>query len=102
MFKTYLKGLHMTIDSWRLLRDKEGWKLTGKELKEARAKLRQEWRWREEDLENFIPPVGEVAAPVCVKAVARFAEDVLAMLQLCEAEVPPSRTYRSSRKMEAI
>jgi len=44
MFKPYLKVLHMTIDSWRLLRDKEGWKLTGKEVKEARAKLRKEWR----------------------------------------------------------
>ena len=38
---TYLKGIHLTLDSWILYRDKEGWKLQGEELK--MAKLYGKW-----------------------------------------------------------
>ena len=28
----YLKGLYLTLDSWRLFRDKEGWRIQGEKL----------------------------------------------------------------------
>ena len=34
-FKPYLKGLHLSIESWKEFRDREGGKLQGKKLKEA-------------------------------------------------------------------
>jgi hypothetical protein len=47
----YLKGLHLTIDSWRPHRDEDGWRLTG------------EYRCRVED------GVDDKVAPALVKAV---------------------------------
>jgi hypothetical protein len=32
-----MKGLHLTIDSWRRFRDADGFKLRGKELENAMA-----------------------------------------------------------------
>ena len=32
----YLKGIHLTLDGWQKGRDNEGWKVTGREAREAR------------------------------------------------------------------
>lgn len=72
---TYMKGLHLTIDSWREGRDDEGWKVPG---------------WES---------VGEEeGAPETVEAVPRLRGDVEAMLSLTEATLPPQRQVRMERK----
>jgi hypothetical protein len=38
----YLKGIHQTLDSWRPNRDKDGWKLTMKEIARLRRRGREE------------------------------------------------------------
>jgi hypothetical protein len=50
----YLKGIHQTLDSWRPHRDKDGWKLSMKEIS-------QRWRKGGCEEEQGEPPT-EVAA----------------------------------------
>lgn len=69
----YLKGYHLTIDSWRPDRDLEGWRLP-----------------RSQPMTGPYP-----ATPECVHPVPRFHNDVLALLSLFDAEVPPTRYVRS-------
>jgi len=69
----YLKGYHLTIDSWRPDRDLEGWRLP-----------------RSQPMTGPYP-----ATPECVHPVPRFRNDVLALLSLFDAEVPPTRYVRS-------
>jgi hypothetical protein len=69
----YLKGFHLTIDSWRPDRDKEGWRLPKSQPRSG----------------PYPTPPSEVCA------VPRFRSDVLALLSLFSAEVPPLRFVRS-------
>ena len=81
-FVPYLKGLHLTLDSWRAGRDYGGWKLRGRELIAAV----EEGKVTMEQPEN---------APSFVRAVDRLVPDVEALLLLMESEVPPTRPLRS-------
>lgn len=67
----YLKGLHLTIDSWRPNRDEEGWRL-GKE-----------------GSDEVDPTVNPDNAPARVKAVPRLANDLRALEELTAAKEPP-------------
>ncbi|KAL3792549.1 LOW QUALITY PROTEIN: hypothetical protein ACHAW5_007065 [Stephanodiscus triporus] len=52
--KPYLKGFHLSLETWRGGRDKEGWKLTPKEAEQeaARAKERKRGQETEENLSD--------------------------------------------------
>lgn len=69
----YLKGYHLTIDSWRLDRDAEGWRLSRSQ--------------------PLVGPYPE--APEFVYPLPRFRDDVVALLSLFAADVPPTRFVRS-------
>jgi hypothetical protein len=85
----YLIGLHMTIDSWRIGRDPEGWRTQNKILVKAGDK--EEWTNLDVDCEQ----------PALVQAVPRLAEDVEALRELCKAEHPPLRRVRCSKHASA-
>ena len=68
----YLKGLHLTIDSWRPDRDSEGWKIR---TKEGRDKVCQD-------------PVENPEAPKFVSPVNRLRDDVNALKILTSGESP--------------
>jgi len=88
----YIKGLHLTIDSWRVGRDSEGWKLPSSALTEI---------W-DDSVTNPLPGRGEDAlAPETVIAVPRLQDDLLALTQLLSAEVPPQRIIRSRAVVSA-
>ena len=73
---TYLKGFHLTIDSWRDNRDDDGWKLsTSHIMNKINPELESE----------ATPP----AAPSSVKAVPRFKDDLKALTFLTSSEIPP-------------
>ena len=76
----YLKGFHPTIDSWRPDRDKEGWRLPNSQPRSG----------------PYPTPPSEVCA------VPRFRSDVLALLSLFSAEVPPLRFVRSKAIHTAV
>jgi hypothetical protein len=66
----YLKGVHLTIDSWRAHQDEEGWRISddgGVPLEEAPD-----------------------TAPGRVKAVPRLVRDLEALEELTMAEEPPA------------
>jgi hypothetical protein len=65
----YLKGVHLTIDSWRAPHDDEGWRI--KEDKGSPLKEEPE------------------TAPSQVKAVPRLARDLESLEELTVAEEPP-------------
>jgi len=69
----YLKEYHLTIDLWRPDRDVEGWRLS-----------------RSQPLVGPYPQ-----APEFVYPVPQFCDDVVALLSLFAADVPPTRFVRS-------
>ena len=102
----YMKGLHLTIDSWRPLRGLDGFKLRGKELENALAlgfDGGMPCRRAEEDPGNERPHVSLMSrtenwteeAPVHVRPVARFLRDLNFLAQLAEAGAPPRQLYRA-------
>jgi hypothetical protein len=83
----YMKGLHLTIDSWRPFRGTDGFKLRGKELENALALgLDRDMPCcrAEDDPEEELPPESLMSrtenwteeAPVDVRPVARFIQDL--------------------------
>ena len=89
--KPFLKGLHLTIDSWRPQRDSEGYRVIL-----SAAAMRQAEKDMENGLEvNLDAFVGEEdqhgeeeEAPEFVKAVPRLKEDVRALKKFLEGETP--------------
>lgn len=72
----YLKGFHLTIDSWRSNRNAEGWKVRDSSLSEEDCALQP---------------------PLEVRAVPRLRSDVLYLKQLFSATEPPVRYVRSTQ-----
>ena len=68
----YLKGIHLTMESWRDDRDEEGWRLPVKDR-----------RKREERREGPLLP------PKMVEQAPRFKDDVDALDRLTRSEKPP-------------
>ena len=78
----YLKGIHLTLESWRPDRDEEGWKLPAKE--------------REQLESDFDSP------PTVVKQVPRFKSDIRAIRKLTESCTPPKLLARPSKGSKAV
>jgi hypothetical protein len=74
----YVKGFHLTIDSWRHDRDSEGWRITGKQ-----------------------PPAEPLTPPAFVQPVPRLRDDLQALTALFGLPVPPLRYVRSTLIREA-
>jgi len=83
----YIKGLHLTIDSWRADRDPEGWKATSS------------WEDQPQDWEVFASPPGR---PTHVHPVPRYADDLAALASLLAPNEPPLRYVRQNKVVTAI
>jgi hypothetical protein len=88
----FLIGLHLNIDSWILERDDEGSRIIQAEV-DAIQESEDEDGMEEDPLVKVQKPPG------LIKAVPRFIANVEAMIQLTEAEDPPLRRVRASKKM---
>ena len=80
--KPYLKGIHLTLDSWRRGRDHEGWK-----MKPGENETEMDWNLRVTDLleggqvdSMTSLSVNSVGAPKRVRAVARLSQVIEALL----------------------
>jgi hypothetical protein len=82
----YLKGIHLTLDSWRPWRSSDGWKMTQSEITMA---------LNDESL-DFMGEghVSDRKAPNRVNWVPHLREDVDALLCLTRLELPPHRVVR--------
>ena len=95
----YMKGLHLTIDSWRPFRGADGFKLRGKELENALAcGVDDGLPCRRNDDDDNEPPRDTVAGeggepPMEVKPVPRFLDDLVYLQDLVKPETPPRQLY---------
>jgi hypothetical protein len=80
-FTPYLKGIHLTLDSWRPHRDHDGWKTLNA--------IRHHTTQPDFDITDHQPPNH-------VKGVPRLHDDLLALGQLFSTPHPPRRVIRSS------
>jgi hypothetical protein len=78
----YLKGIHLTLDSWRPWRREDGWKLTMAEIRIALEEKCQEYHSNHTSANK---------APVRVKWVPRLVDDVRALRSLFKVEEPAKR-----------
>jgi hypothetical protein len=84
----YLKGMHLTLDGWRKGRDDEGWKLVGREAREA---LDAGEDTGKDEGSN---------CPKRIKGKPRLLRDMQALLELFSAPSPPKRRIRSKHLIE--
>jgi hypothetical protein len=99
----YIKGLHLTIDSWRPGREESGFKLKGKEWLRAMeiwaaTKSLPCRREDEEDTGHTIRRTPE-EAPVEVEPAPRLGRDVDCLLELTKTSEPPRQLYREKHVM---
>eukprot|EP00957_Ditylum_brightwellii_P044850 3402450-Ditylum_brightwellii.AAC.1 len=66
---SYLKGIHLTLDSWHLNQDKNDWQQSNRELMSLSKHL-------------SLPHCQEIKAPKMVRAVPRLKQDLEALLEL--------------------
>jgi hypothetical protein len=80
----FLKGIHLTLDSWRPGRDPDGWHVPD---------------WEAE----FESPSGHPAsAPKTVQPVPRFSDDLESLESLFTPDVPPQRVIRSAHIITCV
>jgi hypothetical protein len=100
----YMKGLHLTIDSWQPFQGLDGFKLRGKELENSltwEVDRDMPCRRSKDKLEEGGPHVslmalrgsGKEEPPVEVKPVPRFMDNLAYLTQLTEADTPPRQLY---------
>jgi hypothetical protein len=86
----FLKGLHLTIVSWRPMRADDGWKFSHKE---ARAWLEhQAVDGMSEEARYELLHIG---APSTVKPVDRFFDDLVFLTRFFASETPPKVSIRA-------
>ena len=83
----YLKGIHLTIDSWRDGRDEEGWKL--------RTNARRKLDSNEDDSHSISTQrTTKTTPPKVVKPVKRLLDDLRCLSHFFDEETPPWRFVR--------
>jgi hypothetical protein len=86
----YLKGIHLTLDSWRSGRNEDGWKQSRAGMEQLR---------RHGDPEEAMKVISE-EAPVLVIPVPCLEQDLKALLALTDPLVPPERAVRSKHLLQ--
>lgn len=81
----FLKGIHLTLDSWREGRKDDGWKMTPKEWR----LWSQQQAGGDEDQQDLVYLIANDGAPVTVKPVPRLASDIRALSALLSQDTPP-------------
>jgi len=98
----YLKGLHLTIDSWREDRDVEGYRR--KRPRRPKEEGNWTWRWLEERwIEADQDPQGpDTGAPEMVHQAPRLRDDIKALLALTEGSEPARVNARPQRRVDVV
>jgi hypothetical protein len=87
---TYLKGIHLTLDSWRSDRNEDGWKRTRADMEHLRRN-----GYPEETMKALSDE-----SPHLVMPVPRLEQYLKALLALTDPLVPPERSVRSKRLLQ--
>jgi hypothetical protein len=86
----YLMAIHLTLDSWRSGRNKDGWKRSRADMEHMR---------RHGDPEEAMKVISE-EAPSLVIPVLRLEQDLKALLALTDPLVPPKQAVRSKHQLQ--
>jgi hypothetical protein len=89
----YLKGIHLTLDSWRPLWGADGWKLSLREIQQAINE-------REDDTDDA--ELIETMAPKHFITVRSMYPDVEVLARFLDPEQPPKRTVRPTKGATVI
>ena len=101
----YIKGLHLTVDSWRPGRAEDGFKWTAKErrrmlfhgMEEGGLPCRREIEG--EDAQGTMDQTGrDEGAPERVTPVDRYVRDLACLRELTSSTEPPQQLYRAERQ----
>ena len=93
----YLKGIHLTLDSWRPGRGSDGWKMKDKEWKAYCASISKDGEIPDAALEAWTK-----GAPKRVKAAVRLEDDAKAIWRLFSLETPPEVPVRVRAVLVAV
>jgi hypothetical protein len=116
-FVPHLKGLHLTLDSWRVNRATDGWKVGLARAKKPDG-FEPDFDGEDEEDDYFDHPIdaagvadldgdellgrnGESKAPKYVRAVPRLAFDVRALVAFTQSELPPPVPIRPTQSAAA-
>jgi hypothetical protein len=86
----YLKGIHLTLDSWRSGKKEDGWKRLWADMEQLR---------RHGDPEEAMKVISE-EEPALVIQVSHLEQDLKALLALTDPMVPPERAVRSKHLLQ--
>ena len=120
--RSYLKGIHLTADSWREGRSKSGWKTKRKRskvqpggvvvtdsLEDDDDDRRDEWEeWEDEHLGYGTRGTSKLSqdetrqAPSIVRPVPRLASDLEALVKLFERDKPAKVKCRSNNVLDVV
>ena len=90
----YLKGIHLTLDSWRPWRKGDGWKMNLQKIRAAMEDAQKDYGHEGDD--------AFLKAPSQVKIVLRLHADVKALCTLFDSEEPPKRPVRPGKHLVAF
>jgi hypothetical protein len=96
----YLKGLHLTIDSWREGRNEDGWIEDGHVSEEEREHAPGDSGGAADSGRG--PQNSQASPPDFVQAVPRLAHDVHCLRQLFSSPIPPVRYVRATHICTAL
>jgi hypothetical protein len=86
-----LKGLHLTIDQWRVTREADGWARSEKDHRAWMSHFLHTHEGREEEIYDLL----NAEAPKTVKPVPRFLDDLGCLVRIFSSEAPPVIVLRS-------
>lgn len=116
-FKPYLKGFYNTLNGWRWDRDSNGWKKSNKDWKQYWEDLDSgegttegvEWSQLGSRAEHWSDVKfilkeehQDDSAPVFVRGVPRFRQDLAVLNKLLESTVPSKRLIRGMKIWEIV
>ena len=100
--QSYMRGILLTLNSWRLGRDEDSWKLTKAELKAIDREMR-EWADEHGEEEEWpTKPSQHQQAPSALTPVPRLISDLEALEKLTSLPKPPLSFVRSNLIMVAL
>ena len=100
----YLKGLHLTIDSWREDRDEEGYRKDRPRQPRRQGNWHWNWadeKWYERDMDPP-PQGGKEEVPEHVAAVPRLKDDVESLCALTVGASAPRVNIRPKRRVDVL
>eukprot|EP00980_Cylindrotheca_fusiformis_P008541 scaffold1809_cov107-Cylindrotheca_fusiformis.AAC.5 len=92
----YLKGIHLTLDSWRANRKSDGWKMKPKEWAEFLQHI------EDDDLREQLADLGNAGHPSSVSPVPRLRGDLETLRSFLSPPEPIKVCVRPSRFVQVV